>query len=67
MNVRKPDLGNTDAGLGNGAQRVVDQERGCRTVGRALQVALALDTDEERDPYGQDSFPRPLPLEKDGQ
>ena len=26
---------------------------------------LALDTDEERDPYGEDSFPRPLPIEKD--
>jgi hypothetical protein len=26
---------------------------------------LALDTDEERDPYGEGSFPKPLPLEKD--
>jgi succinate dehydrogenase / fumarate reductase iron-sulfur subunit len=28
---------------------------------------LALDTDEDRDPYGEDSFPRPLPIEEDGE
>ena len=28
---------------------------------------LALDTDEERDPYGEGSFPAPLPIEKDAE
>ena len=28
---------------------------------------LELDTDEERDPYGEGSFPAPLPLEKDAE